>query len=118
MKSAYEHLMRSKVVSIVQRNHEDPGMSSPSIARHLGISRRQLDRFFQGGASATALMLEFRLLSAASRLLSDIDSPVLDVALDSGFNDVNTFRSHFQQAFGMTPTKFRRRYSTTMLGAT
>lgn len=111
--SAYEQMMRDKAIRMVHRDHEDPDLSSSALATSLGISRRQVDRFFEGGASVSRVMLEFRLLTAAHRLLMHAGHTVLEVAVESGFGDVNTFRAHFREAFGVTPSEFRREHGRT-----
>ncbi len=47
-------------------------------------------------------------LRRAARLLVEADSPVTDVAYESGFADLSNFMRSFRRAAGITPRMFRR----------
>jgi len=47
-------------------------------------------------------------LRRAARLLAEGDSPVTEVALDSGFADLSNFVRSFHRAAGTSPREFRR----------
>lgn len=50
-----------------------------------------------------------RALLSPGAYLRTTPVPVATIAFDSGFGDLSTFKRHFRQAFGVTPTAFRGR---------
>lgn len=110
MGSPHAQRMRFKALDILHQRHEDANLNARSLASALGISRRQLDRLFHGRRPVSVVLLELRLLTSAHRLLADASDTVAEVAFQSGFKDVNTFRTHFGETFAMTPSQFRRRH--------
>lgn len=80
-------------------------------ADQLGISQRYLRLLFeQEGNSPSQYLRQNRLGLAAQKLrdpkFSDIS--ILDIATGSGFGDGAYFSRSFRNAFGITPTKFRK----------
>jgi AraC-like DNA-binding protein len=51
-------------------------------------------------------VLRARLRHAALRL-ADEDTKIVDIALDSGFNDASNFNHAFRVEFGMSPRAWR-----------
>ncbi|MBO5912812.1 MAG: helix-turn-helix transcriptional regulator, partial [Clostridia bacterium] len=47
-------------------------------------------------------------LNYAKNLLLSSEKSIIDVALDSGFENVTYFNRCFKQESGLTPTEFRR----------
>jgi AraC-like DNA-binding protein len=48
-----------------------------------------------------------RIRDAMNELLRQPDRPVLEIALEVGFNSKSTFNAAFRQHAGTTPTQFR-----------
>jgi len=46
----------------------------------------------------------------ACKLLMDPDLGILDVCLDSGFNNLSHFNKQFRKNTGVTPTEYRKQY--------
>lgn len=90
-----------------ERNLAEP--VSPSIlARraHLNPAKfaRIIGRFF--GLTPSQYITQSRI-ALASRLLSESDKPVADIAYECGFYDHSSFTRSFRQAMGVTPSEFR-----------
>ena len=51
----------------------------------------------------------------ACKLLMDPDLSIMDICLDSGFNNISHFNKQFKKVTGVPPTEYRKRYRTIML---
>ena len=73
------------------------------------MSRRTFLRRFRAatGFSPMAFLLETRLAQAKKRLVSGSQT-VTEIAFDVGFQDSNHFARRFREAFGMSPSEFRK----------
>lgn len=99
----------SKAVSYLRQNyHED--ISIQELARHAGLSPRQLERKFRSafGVTPQQFLIKTRLL-AACRTLRETNRSLTEIALDCGFNDQSALTHHFRKNIGMTPGQFRRK---------
>ena len=94
---------------LMERNLESP-LSAEFVARHVGLSVRQLERLFktEAGCSPSTMALRIRLAHAHQRLLHG-QEPVADIALQSGFVNRSHFARSFRLAFGTTPSELRAR---------
>jgi transcriptional regulator GlxA family with amidase domain len=87
----------------------DEKVEFDSVARTVGVSRRQLERLFaeKMGASPREALTKIRL-NRACTLLEETSQPILDVALEVGFENCSHFTKKFREMVGLTPTSFRR----------
>ena len=60
------------------------------------------------GVTPHQFVLRTRLRAAAIRLAAD-DAKVIEIALESGFNDVSNFNHAFREEIGVAPREYRRR---------
>ena len=105
-----------KAMLLMERNLESP-LSAEFVARHVGISVRQLERLFKAevGCSPSTMALRIRLAHAHQRLLHGHE-PVADIALQSGFVNRSHFANSFRLAFGMTPSALRASQGAALAG--
>ena len=68
-----------------------------------------LQKKYGSGTSFSNYLTSARLRYAAG-LLTMSSIPVIDTALDSGFNSIHTFIRCFKQAYGTTPSEYRKQY--------
>ncbi|MFO1352487.1 MAG: GlxA family transcriptional regulator [Gammaproteobacteria bacterium] len=103
-------------VALMEANIEEP-MSPDEIARHVGLSRRQLERSFQKflQRSPTRYYLELRL-QRARLLLLQTSLSIVDVALACGFISAPHFSKCYRNLFGLPP-RDERRLRPTVTGA-
>lgn len=103
---AREQPVQIKVASVIELHHRDPATTVGSIARELHLSRRQVYRYFENTGIA-GLLAERRVETAKSLIEQFPAMPMRDVALGSGFRDVDRLRTHFKRQLGMSPRRFR-----------
>ena len=95
-------------IKMMEENLEEP-LSPDSLARSVGLSRRQLERLFRHhiGRSPTHYYLELRL-QRARLLLIQTDLPIVDVAVACGFVSASHFSKSYRQQFDRAPRDERR----------
>jgi transcriptional regulator GlxA family with amidase domain len=100
-----------KALEIMHENIEDI-LTIPSIANKIGISSKQLHRFFLKdlGQSPKKVYLNIRL-SFGRHLLQATQKPINEVALRSGYENVSAFSRAFKMRFDQTPSKYRNHFN-------
>jgi AraC-like DNA-binding protein len=83
-----------------------------TLAEMAFMSTRNFQRIFKKavGSSPSNYLMQIRL-QLARRLLRETDFSVAEIGSDSGFGDANYFIKCFKKENGITPVKFRLRYS-------
>ncbi len=78
------------------------------LARIAGLSRYHFLRTFKGvtGITPHQWLLRARLRDAAQRLVTS-RTPVTEIALDVGFEDLSNFIRTFRAEFGVSPSRYR-----------
>lgn len=89
-------------------------ISINDLAQKASMSRRSFDRKFRQtfGTSATQWLTEQKLQSARMQL-EDSNLSIDQVAYSSGFDSPLTFRHHFKNLLGITPTDYRKQFQRT-----
>ena len=92
---------------MMDKNLEDP-LPIHELAQLLGISVRQLERWFKTyfSKSPQQYYAEVRL-QHAKRLLKQTHKSIMDVALACGFANASSFSKAYRSQFGHTPTQTR-----------
>ena len=95
-------------ISLMEANIEEP-MSLDELSRHVGLSRRQLERLFQKHVHRvpTRYYLELRLARARSLLLQTA-RPIVDIAFACGFVSAPHFSKCYRDHYGVPPREERR----------
>jgi AraC family transcriptional regulator, glycine betaine-responsive activator len=98
----------AEAVALMEANLEEP-MSLDELARHVRLSRRQLERLFQKHLSCvpTRYYLELRL-AKARQLLLQTSMSIVDVAFASGFVSAPHFSKCYRDFYGIPPRDERR----------
>jgi transcriptional regulator GlxA family with amidase domain len=98
-----------RAVEIMEANIEET-LGQETLARHIGLSRRQLERLFRRhlGRTPAQYYLETRL-ERARHLLYQTDMPIMSVACATGFVSASHFTTCYRQMFGKTPRAERVR---------
>lgn len=88
----------------------------PALVRLTGRSHEHVSRSTRRflGLSPSAWINRQRM-DLAARRLTDTDASIIDVALDSGIEDLSHFYRVFKSEHGVTPARFRRRGRTNLV---
>ena len=97
-----------EAVSLMEANIEEP-MRLDELSRHVGLSRRQLERLFRKHLRRvpTRYYLELRL-ARARQLLLQTTRPIVDVAFACGFVSAPHFSKCYRDHYGVPPREERR----------
>ena len=89
-------------------DHYPEHMTIAELASLLGFSESYFMSFFRRsvGMSCIRYINEVRIRKAAEAL-ENTARPVMEIAMDSGFDNVSYFNLQFRRRFGMTPREFR-----------
>lgn len=95
------------VIELMERNLVEP-LSLVRIARHAGMSRRQIERLFEKemGRSPARYYLEIRL-DRARHLLMQSSLPVIEVAVACGFVSASHFAKCYREVYARSPQQER-----------
>lgn len=92
--------------------HFSEDITMQDVARRVYLSKSHLSREFQKymGISFSDYLRKLRL-NRAAHLLSHSQKTITEIALASGFSNVNTMIINFHDEYGETPGAYRRKYS-------
>jgi AraC-like DNA-binding protein len=93
--------------------HRDETLTISGLAQLLGEQEYRLRRVINGQLghrNFAAFLNGYRLEEVRAALAdsSQREVPILTIALDAGFGSLGPFNRAFREAFGMTPSEFRR----------
>lgn len=99
---------RIQAALILMEGHIDQAIAIPKLASSIGLSRRQLERLFETKLNMSPARAYRQVrLEHAKRLLLQSKAPLIDIALEVGFENASHFSRVFKDTFGETPTQFR-----------
>ena len=99
---------RLKAALIIMENHIENTISIPKVAALVGLSRRQLERLFMEKTKSSPAVVYTRVrLERAKHLLMQTRAPMIEIAVEVGFENASHFSRLFRQTYGQPPTKFR-----------
>lgn len=105
------HRSLEELRDFLDRHYTEPH-TLESLATRSRLSRTYLCRAFKSytGKRLFDYLIERRIQAAMMRLRG-AGEKVLSIALDCGFNDLSYFNRKFKQLVGVTPSRYRCRYS-------
>lgn len=98
-----------KAVLFMEDHLQGDEVNIASVCEHVGISKWYFQRIFRGitGDSIGDYLRRRRLSLAASSLI-ETDRPIIQIAINHGFESQEAFSRAFKKQFEMTPAKFRK----------
>ena len=85
------------------------------LIQDLPSSRRNVVRRFKQATGCTPIEYLQRVrIEAAKKLLEQTNQRMLEVMLNSGYNDPKAFRKVFRKSVGMTPTEYRDKFKVSL----
>jgi AraC-like DNA-binding protein len=92
-------------------NHYREEIDLNLLANLVNMAEGSLCRFFKENLGITIFeYLNQVKIDFACKLLMDPDIGILDVCLDSGFNNLSHFNKQFRKNTGVTPSNYRKRF--------
>ena len=100
-----------KIFKFVETNYNKE-CSLAELAHETGFSYSYLSRYFSKitGISFNSYVNQYRI-SNACYLLNNSDCPVLQCALDCGYNSLRSFNRNFRELLSVTPNEYRKKNS-------
>jgi len=95
----------------IAENHHHRDISIVTVAAHVGMTPRHLQRLFENDGTTFSAFLLGRRLARAYRMLCEPQSAqrqVSAIAYDVGFSDLSYFNRCFRRHYGATPTDMRK----------
>jgi AraC-like DNA-binding protein len=117
---ASEDYMRKRFTTVNKRiaiihdylmNHYREDIDLSKLADLVSMAEGSLCRFFRANVGTSVFeYLNSIKVDFACKLLMDPDFTIMDVCLDSGFNNLSHFNKQFKKNTGVTPTEYRKRF--------
>jgi YesN/AraC family two-component response regulator len=103
-------LLVARVIFILEWYYQDPGLYIPLICQLLSLSKSTLCGVFKKktGKTVNEAIIQFRLEKACD-LLQNLNLPISEISVKTGFTDQNYFTRAFKNMFGITPSVYRAR---------
>lgn len=103
----YKDNLLYKIFAYVEDNFNSD-CSLEKLSKQIGYNYSYISRFFKKtvGISFNKYVIHYRL-SHACYLLENSEAPILNCALESGFDSIRTFNRNFKLEYGITPENYR-----------
>lgn len=97
-----------KVVDYISENYME-NITLAGLAQLVNLSETGLSRLFRNitGMSCIDYVIEYRMTKAMGMLRST-DKPIIEVAYETGFNNISYFNRTFKKHCNQTPSEFRK----------
>ena len=97
-----------KVVDYISEKYME-NITLAGLAELVNMSETGLSRLFRNltGMSCIDYVIEYRLTKAMGQLRTT-DKPVIEIAYDTGFNNISYFNRTFKKHLHQTPSEFRK----------
>ena len=99
---------RLRAVLIIMESHIDNTIPITDLAASVGLSRRQLERLFLKSTNSSPALIYSKIrLERAKHLLLQTRAPIIEIAIEVGFESASHFSKAFHKIYGHTPSRFR-----------
>lgn len=95
-------------LQFISENFSNKDLNRDTVAHRFELSPSRMGKYFLmcTGIKINDYITEVRL-NHSLKLLKDTKMPVIEIAFESGFDNLSTFNRRFRDAFGISPTEFR-----------
>lgn len=103
--------IRDTAIAFISRNLSDPALDVRQVAEYCNVSIRHLHEVFSGSGHTAASLIRTKRLEQCRRALRAPSlryRSIMDIALDSGFNDLSGFSRAYKKQFGIAPSAERK----------
>ena len=101
------HPYIDSAIKLMEADIVEP-LSIPTIAKRIGISQRQLERYFKRYLGCSVVQFSQLLrLQYARVLLTSTQMSIREVSVACGFNSMSHFANVFSKNFGKKPSQYR-----------
>jgi len=97
----------------IRQLHRNPLLTVDDVAQRIGVSRRTLQRAFDGGHGVREWINRMRLDNALEHLRADTELSVDECARRAGFGSSVAMRRAVKGATGYSPTEYRKQAAGT-----
>ena len=97
-----------QVIGYIEENLDKEKLDLDSISKEVNYSKYHLHRMFSfvSGLTVHEYIIRRRLTKAAA-LLVNTDKPIIDIALNAGYESQRSFSKAFKNLYGQTPKVYR-----------
>lgn len=97
-----------KIILYIKNNYKKK-IFIKDLAKEINMNEQYFCRFFKSviGKSPLQYINEYRI-KKSEELLKETDMSIMDVCLESGFNNMGNFINTFKKQTGLTPMKYRK----------
>ncbi len=82
------------------------------LAEQIAMSKRTFLRRFKAATGNTPFVYMQRIkVEAAKKLLESTERQVVEIAFETGYEDITAFRKNFKKYTGLTPQVYRKKYA-------
>ena len=100
--------LQRELISYIQQHHTEK-ITLEMLSSEFHMSEKYLSRYFKMNFSISFKQYVGHLrMSTAVNLLETTDLSITDIALNSGFQNVNLFIRVFKATYGITPLQYRK----------
>ena len=100
----------NRLTNVIYARLSDSTLNSIAVADKMCMSKSQLNRKIRTitGYNTATYILQMRM-EKAKRMLASSETPVSEIAMKCGFEDISYFGRVFKQTFNVTPSQYRKR---------
>lgn len=97
-----------KIIDYISENYKNP-ITLADLAKLVNLSETGMSRIFRNvtGMSCIDYVIDYRL-SRAMSMLRFSDKSIIEIAYDTGFNNISYFNRTFKKHFNQTPSECRK----------
>ena len=101
--------IEKEMISYIQQNFMEK-ISLKEFSEQFHLSEKYISRYFKEHFHITlSQYIKHLRLEHAKQLLQDTDTPVTEIAMQSGYQNVSYFIRSFKKTYGVSPLKYKKK---------